>query len=126
MDGLLDGVVRLDLVPLGHDEVAKAAGQGAPVRVESNQVVVKAVEPKQGTEAAVCAVKPKTLVLKGAGGPKRHAFTVEVSSTDLKQVTFYLDGKKVKAKDLASAVGANGTAPPATAPVPGSGGSSAA
>jgi len=77
-------------------------GQGAPVRVESNQVVVKAIEPagqivpKGEVAPAVCAVKPGTLVLKGVGGPKRHKFTVEVRAGDLKQVTFFLDGRKIK------------------------------
>jgi len=76
------------------------AGQGPPVREESNQVVVKAVEPavKPGGEtvSAKCAVKPSTLVLKGVGGPKRHKFTVEVKANGLKQVTFFLDGRKIK------------------------------
>ncbi len=77
-------------------------GQGAPVRVESNMVVVRAVEPKGQVigekvgPPAVCAVKPGTLVLKGVGGPKRHKFTVEVRSAGLKQVTFFLDGRKIK------------------------------
>jgi len=77
-------------------------GQGAPVRVESNQVVVRAVEPKgevapeKAKVPAVCAVKPGTLVLKGVGGPKRNKFTVEVKSAGLKQVTFFRDGRKIK------------------------------
>ena len=41
-------------------------------------------------------MKPGTLVLKGVGGPKRHKFTVEVKSAGLKQVTFFLDGRKIK------------------------------
>ena len=80
------------------------AGQGPPVREESNMVVVKAIEaavppavtPKGETVSAKCAVAPGTLVLKGAGGPKRHKFTVEVKAAGLKQVTFFLDGRKIK------------------------------
>jgi hypothetical protein len=78
------------------------AGQGPPVREESNMVVVKAVEPAAGVTpkgeqvAAKCAVKPGTLVLKGVGGPKRHPFTVEVKAAGLKEVTFFVGGRKIK------------------------------
>jgi uncharacterized repeat protein (TIGR01451 family) len=74
------------------------AGQGSPVRVESNQVVVKALAPvgKIEPEAAKCAVAPGILVLKNASGPKRHKFTVEVRTKGLKQVTFFLEGRKLK------------------------------
>ncbi len=77
-------------------------GQGSPVRVQSNEVVVRAVEhagpgtPKGGVSPAVCAVRPGTLVLKGVGGSKRHKFTVEVKVGDLESVTFFLDARKLK------------------------------
>ena len=79
-------------------------GQGAPVRVESNQVVVKAVGsppapnivPKGEVESAKCAVAPGTLALKGASGSKRNTFTVQVKAEGLKQITVFLDARKLK------------------------------
>ena len=35
-------------------------------------------------------------VLHGAAGPKRATFTVQISSVGVKQITFYLDGRKLK------------------------------
>ncbi|HTY96943.1 MAG TPA: hypothetical protein VMB91_07865, partial [Solirubrobacteraceae bacterium] len=77
-------------------------GQGSPVRAESNQVVVKAVAPapnivpEHEAESAKCAVAPGTLALKGASGSKRKKFTVEVKAQGLKQLTVFLDGRKLK------------------------------
>ena len=82
-------------------------GVGPPVPGESNKVVVKVAPapgvvpgpgPAGGVEAekAKCAAFAGTFVLKGVGGPKRHKFTVEVKSAGLKQVTFFLDTRKIK------------------------------
>jgi hypothetical protein len=34
--------------------------------------------------------------LQGASGPKRRTFTVQTSSIGIKQITFYLDGRKLE------------------------------
>ena len=95
-----------------HTNVASIVGTpppgvGPPVPGESNKVVVK-VAPAPGVvpgpgpaggvegEKAKCAAFAGTFVLKGVGGPKRHKFTVEVKSAGLKQVTFFLDTRKIK------------------------------
>jgi hypothetical protein len=71
-------------------------GQGGPIGRESNQVLVNAIEPKNGGLPAKCAALAGKFVLKGATGPKRHKFTVKISSKGIKSVTFYLDGRKIK------------------------------
>ena len=60
--------------------------------------MVKAITPVGMVEpaAAKCAVAPGILALKNASGPKRHKFTVEVRTKGLKQVTFFLEGRKLK------------------------------
>jgi hypothetical protein len=86
----------------------------APITHHSNEVEVKsaensktpAPEPKQVTPTAATpppspkigklAICERSMPLKGASGPKRHVFTVQTSSSGIKQITFYLDGRKIK------------------------------
>jgi uncharacterized repeat protein (TIGR01451 family) len=72
------------------------AGQGAPITRESNVVVVKAVEPKKEVGGAKCPVNPGEFTLRNASGPKRHKFVVKLKAAGITQVTFYLDGHKIK------------------------------
>jgi hypothetical protein len=44
-------------------------------------------------------------VLHGASGPKRGPFTLQVSSRGIKQITFYLDGRKLKTLKQSQAKG---------------------
>jgi hypothetical protein len=99
---------------------------GAPVTHTSNQVVVEvpppnpappeshgseeveASAPKAGVAkpvtpaaprptqmvAAVCEASPP--ILRGASGPKSDAFTARINSAGIKQITFYLDGRRLK------------------------------
>jgi hypothetical protein len=48
---------------------------------------------RKGVEAVKCEAQP---TLRGVSGPKRAPFKVHVSSTGIKQITFYLDGRKLK------------------------------
>jgi len=82
----------------------------APEKLSSNEVVVvvPAPNPGHGTSAAptskpgtpgggvlaVCEVSRP--VLHGLSGSERGPFTVSVSSNGIKQITFYLDGHKLK------------------------------
>ena len=59
----------------------------------SNPVVVEV--PKQEPKA-VCAISEPSIQLHGANGSKRKTFTVRISSLGIKEVTFFLDGKKLK------------------------------
>jgi hypothetical protein len=56
--------------------------------------------------AAVCSVSESSIALHGVGGSKRQPFTVRISSLGIKQITFYLDKRKVKT--LTSAQAKNG------------------
>ena len=49
-------------------------------------------KPRAGVGERCIASRP---VLHGASGPKQDVFTVEVSSTGIRQITFYLDGHKL-------------------------------
>jgi hypothetical protein len=60
--------------------------------------------PAKGVLAiSQCEVKPP--VLYGASGPKRGTFTVQISSAEIKQITFYLDGHKLKSLKQSQARG---------------------
>jgi hypothetical protein len=48
----------------------------------------------QGAVLAKCEASP--LVVRGATGPKRGSFTVQVTAPGVKAITFYLDGHKLK------------------------------
>jgi hypothetical protein len=66
---------------------------GTPKPMTSNQVVVEVAktEPR-----AACTVHLPTLELQGASGPKYQSFAVHVAATNVKKITFYLDGHKLK------------------------------
>ncbi len=51
--------------------------------------------PKHEVKAE-CAVSQPKLTLQGASGPKYKTFTVQVSASGIKQITFYLDHHKLK------------------------------
>jgi hypothetical protein len=85
----------------------------APISHESNKVVVEVpaseVAPKNETLPTVTVNPPpptpkngvlaeceRLAPLQGASGPKRRTFTVQTGSIGIKQITFYLDGRKLK------------------------------
>jgi hypothetical protein len=59
----------------------------------TNPVTPAAPRPAQMV-AAVCEASPP--ILRGASGPKSGKFTARVNSAGIKQITFYLDGRKLK------------------------------
>jgi hypothetical protein len=71
------------------------SGTGSVVANVAKQVV-----------AAVCSVSESSIVLHGVGGSVRQPFTVRISSLGIKQITFYLDKRKLKT--LTSAQAKNG------------------
>jgi hypothetical protein len=44
----------------------------------------------------VCTVSEAAIVLQGGAGSKREPFTVHISAVGIKEITFLLDGHKVK------------------------------
>ncbi len=69
-----------------------------PLTISSHEVQVNvSTEPaaKTGVGASAECHVP-TPALQGATGPERGTFTVHVSASGVKQITFYLDGRKVK------------------------------
>ena len=84
-----------------------------PITHTSNKVVVEVPAsegaPKNGTSPSVAVNQPPPTPtigvlaecaglapLQGASGPKRRTFTVQTSSIGVKQITFYLDGRKLE------------------------------
>ena len=57
---------------------------------------------KQAVKAE-CDVSESTIVLHGAGGAQRKSFTVHIPALGIKEITFYLDGRKVKSLTSADA-----------------------
>jgi hypothetical protein len=60
---------------------------------ESNQVVTTVAKQAVGP---VCAVNESAIVIHGGAGSKRGPFTIHVASLGIKEITFLLDGKKIK------------------------------
>ena len=54
---------------------------------------------------AQCAINELAIVLSGATGSKRGPFTVRIPSLGIKQITFLLDGKKIKTLKSSQAKG---------------------
>jgi hypothetical protein len=75
---------------------------------ESNRVstVVPAPPTPKQVVKAVCTVSESSIKLNGASGSKRGLFTVTISALGIQQITFYLDGHKLKT--LTSAQAKNG------------------
>jgi hypothetical protein len=65
----------------------------APKASVANPVTPAVPRPAQMV-AAVCEASPP--ILRGAAGPKSETFIARVSSAGIKQITFYLDGRKLK------------------------------
>jgi hypothetical protein len=52
--------------------------------------------PPPPGKKGVLAICERSTPLKGASGPKRQPFTVQTSAGGIRQITFYLDGHKIK------------------------------
>ena len=66
----------------------------APISATSHEVVVNVGGKGAVLPFATCSVA--TPLLRGATGPQTGTFTVHVTSSGVKQITFYLDGRKLK------------------------------
>ena len=100
---------------------AVAEGEGARKKESSNAVVASvpvearsepeqhqttANHPEPGPQQlvkAVCTVSGSAFTLRGANGSERNPFTVRVPSLGVEQITFYLDGRKIKTLTAAQA-----------------------
>ncbi len=61
----------------------------------SNKVTVNVAAAHQAVKAA-CTIAEENINLRGAAGARRGPFKVYISSLGIKEITFYLDGKKFK------------------------------
>ncbi len=90
----------------------EATIEGAGKSKTSNQVVVtvpaagqQPPQPQQAQQAvqAKCTLSESLLVLHGGSGAKKSSFTVHIAALGIKQITFYLDGHKLKTLTAAQA-----------------------
>ena len=81
-----------------YTNVAEIEGGGK--KQPSNKVIVNV--PAQLVKAQ-CTISETLIVLHGASGSKRSAFTVHIPALGIKEITFYLDGKKIKTLSAAQA-----------------------
>jgi len=70
---------------------------------DSNPVVVEAAKAAVSPQ---CTINEEAIVIHGGSGSKRGPFTIHVPSLGIKEITFKLDGKKVKT--LKSSQASNG------------------
>ena len=75
----------------------EASVEGLPSagRKTSNRVTVNVVPPKEIVKAG-CALSEPAIVLYGASGARRKAFTVHIGALGIKEIAFYIDGHKVR------------------------------
>ncbi|HTY95535.1 MAG TPA: hypothetical protein VMB91_00730 [Solirubrobacteraceae bacterium] len=106
---------------------ARVLGEGVIKKASSNEVITNvpaeaapqapAESTPQPSTAVVqtpaiqqvqgkCSLSESQIVLHGASGSKHGPFTIHISSLGIKQITFYLDGHKLKT--LAAAQARNG------------------
>ena len=71
-------------------------------KATSNKVEVKLKPPKQVVQAA-CTINEPSIVLTGVSGSKRKPFTAHIPALGIKELTFYLDGRKIKTLKPANA-----------------------
>ncbi len=90
----------------------EATIEGAGKSKTSNQVIVTvpsaSQQPQQPQPAkqavqAKCTLSESLVVLHGGSGAKKSPFTVAISALGIKQITFYLDGHKLKTLTAAQA-----------------------
>ncbi len=83
----------------------EATIEGAGKSKTSNQVIVtvpsapqQPQQPQQAQQAvqAKCTLSESLVVLQGGSGAKKSPFTVHISALGIKQISFYLDGHKLK------------------------------
>ena len=79
---------------------AEVEGNHKPQK--SNKVEVEAPQPKQEVKPE-CKLSESQFVLSGGSGAQRKPFTVSIQSLGIKQITFYLDGHKLKTLSAAQA-----------------------
>jgi hypothetical protein len=72
-----------------------------PLAVTTSTSSSTPTETAQGAVLAKCEASPP--VVRGATGPKRGSFTIRVSAPGVKQITFYIDGRKLKTLHSSSA-----------------------
>jgi uncharacterized repeat protein (TIGR01451 family) len=79
-----------------YTNVATVAGNEKAQESNPVSTVVPAPPTPKQVVAAVCSISEGSIKLHGASGSKRGPFTVTISALGIKQITFYLDGHKLK------------------------------
>jgi hypothetical protein len=88
-----------------YENVATITGtppSGLTISHASNEVFVK-VLPEKLAPAGKCKLSLSSSVLRGARGVKRRTFKVSIRALGIEEITFYLDGRKLKTLKSAQA-----------------------
>ena len=75
----------------------------AGTKEKSNVVEIEVEAPAKQIVSPACTVNEPSIVLKGVAGSKRKPFTAQLSALGIKEVTFYVDGRKLKTLKAANA-----------------------
>ena len=71
-------------------------------KATSNKVELEVEAPAQIVQAA-CTIDEPAIVLRGVSGAKSKPFTAHISALGIKELTFYVDGRKIKTLKAANA-----------------------
>jgi uncharacterized repeat protein (TIGR01451 family) len=76
----------------GNEEAGRKTSNRVVARVSATPVS----EPPKQAVAAQCGISESSIKLKGAAGSHRSPFKVKISSIGIKEITFYVDGHKLR------------------------------
>jgi hypothetical protein len=98
-------LVEGDLPQLSNTAIVTwESSYGPPASATSTVLTGVAAGVATGVaESAVCSIPEPSIVLHGAGGHRRAPFKVWITSSGIAQITFYLDGHKLKTLKTAQA-----------------------
>jgi hypothetical protein len=78
----------------GNEETGRKTSKKVVVKVSAE--ATKPAEPPKQAVVAACGISEGSIKLTGASGTKRRRFSVQISSIGIKEITFFLDGRKLK------------------------------
>jgi uncharacterized repeat protein (TIGR01451 family) len=88
----------------GNENAGKETSNKVVVNVTAAPVSPPVSPPAKQQVAAACDVSESAITLRGASGSRKKPFSVSVPSLGIKEITFYVDGGKLKTLTAAHAV----------------------
>ncbi len=88
----------------GNEGAGKKTSNKVVVNVTAAAVTPPPSPPAKQEVAGICDISESSITLRGASGSRKKPFNVSVPSLGIKEITFYVDGKKLKTLTSAHAV----------------------